>query len=272
MSRSCGTVTGFSGLVFGGLVGFLSLGLASCAKAEEAAFVPQAPCPVDTFEECLAEKAQAFGLAVKDRRRPDFLVAAYEPACKAQDADACFALGSIFSGSEAARAPLPQVMRDAIPVDRERALAAYRKSCDLNSAMGCATLANFIAPDNDQFKDLQIADQIEFLNADKKSCNLGMIVSCDAYLDTSRLFEPENWPDGPRAFMLQESSVAAVPCDAGDEDGCFSQAIALMLSAKYTSSQDESDEVREAGTAQLQHLCDSGYKESCALLLKLEQE
>lgn len=240
--------------------------LAGCSAAKADIPDPAPPCPVDTYDECLAKKAEEFGLAVDDRSRPDFLLAAYEPACDAQDADACFMLGSIFSGSEATRAPLPQTMSDALPVDKEKAMIAYRKSCSLGSAMGCATLANFIAPDADTFQNLTSNEQIQFLIAQKKSCDLGMLISCDVYLDTARSFDPEKWPDGPHSYFTQETSVAAVPCSSGDHEGCFSEALATVLSAKYPPGTKED---YDDGIRMLKDNCAEGHQGSCDLLEKV---
>jgi hypothetical protein len=217
----------------------------------------------------LGVKAQKFALAVEDRGRPDFLLAVYQQACDIPDADGCFMLGSVYSGSNAVRRTLSKRMLDALPIDPEKAKSAYRMSCDLKSPLGCATLANFIAPDIEDFQQLIQSDQIEVLNSQKAACDLGMMDACAVYLDFARKFDAENWPGGPRAYMLQERDMAHVLCAEGELDECFAEAISLILSAKY---EPYSQEDYDAGRQQLQSLCDGEYEPACNLQQKLSEQ
>lgn len=252
------------------LSGLLCLAIAfigsGCMRAENAPPVPLPPCPAEEDDGCILRKGQQFALAVEDRNRPDFLLVVYQHGCGIPDADGCFMLGSVYSGSEAVRKYLPKRMLDALPIDLEKARAAYKKSCDLKSALGCATLARFLAPDIEDFQPLAQADQIEVLNSQKASCDLGMTASCAVYLDFSREFDPENWPEGPRAYMLQERDMAHVLCAEGELNECFAESISLILSAKY---EPYSQEDYDAGRFQLRSLCDGGYEPACSLQEKL---
>lgn len=110
--------------------------------------------------------------------------------------------------------------------------------------MGCATYGQFLASAGEEFKSIGLQRQEQVLSAHRRSCELGMLVSCDVFLDLARQIPGEAWASGAYALLGQERAVAGITCRAGDPEGCFSEGLALIMMG---ATDDGADEEIEAG-------------------------
>lgn len=238
--------------------------LASCNQPTAPA---DPPCPPENYDACYAEKSAQFVTRAGGREKPDYAFRAFDEACTRGDADGCFGLGAILSGVEHLETMISEDVHEAHPVDQEASRNAYEKSCSLSSAMGCAAfgqaLFDQMGPD---FENADAQDRADALAAYRRSCELGMIVTCDAYLYQSSRMNPETWIEGQKAFYLSHAKVASITCEKGDPWSCYSQAIALMNAASVGGR----DEVEyEKGVQLLRQTCKSGHGDSCQTIIDL---
>lgn len=228
----------------------------------------EAACPADGYLECLGGKVEGFRTLVEDKAQADFVLKVFVEACGIPDADGCFMLGSLLEGGESAMAPLAPEVRAIIPKDLVAAGEAYSKSCTLGSAMGCATYGQFLAGAGEEFKSIGLQRQEQVLSAQRRSCELGMLVSCDVFLELARHILGEVWAEGASALHDQERVVAGITCRAGDPEGCFSEGLALiMMGASDIGTKQEI----ESGWVVIRDNCASGHTPSCDLVVQYDK-
>ncbi len=225
-------------------------------------------CAVEGYLDCLGAKVESFRTLVEDKAQTDFVLKVFVEACRIPDADGCFMLGSLLEGGESAMAPLAPEVRAIIPRDLVAAGKAYSKSCTLGSAMGCATYGQFLAGADEEFKSIGLQRQEQVLGAQRRSCELGMLVSCDVFLELARHIHGEVWAAGAYALHDQERVVAGIACRAGDPEGCFSEGLALIMMG---ATEDGSDQEIEAGWGVIRDNCAAGHQASCDLVAQYDK-
>lgn len=232
-------------------------------------FAPELPaaCPPDGFDDCFRQKMVSFQVSAVFSGVGTDPLAVGRAACDRPDADGCFLLGTLFELNDVSFQAVPESVRRSLrrSIKRDMVLAAqsFEKSCALGSAMGCASAADLIAPDDETLQHLSVEKQKLYFKYQRRSCEVGWLLSCSVFLESVLKISPDDWSDGKYAFFDAEQKVASIVCAAGDLYGCHRQGVAVM---RMGYAEGGTQQQLEAGFQKLIGNCEAGFDESCALI------
>lgn len=220
-------------------------------------------CPFEETNACINAKI-AF-LSVQDstatgKLDPYSMSSTY---CQEGDADACWLHGSLLSGDIDPKQVWPEQFYELIRVNAAQAEASYQRSCELGSAMGCATLADFLlSAAGGEIATASVDIQVRVLEADAKACELKQILACLVHNERVADIPVATWPGGEIALYQEAIRTSDIACRAGDYDGCLYQALGQFWIANLGI---EPASNRESAVALLQRSCDAGHQPTCAI-------
>lgn len=220
-------------------------------------------CPPEGDDNCLLLKMASFTANAVLHGNISDPYAGYREACERSDADGCFALGSLYELSEGSVRQLPAIVLKQFKRDSVAAAAAYEKSCALGSALGCATAANMIAPDEPSLERASIENQVLYMDYQRRSCEAGWLLSCEVFIYDTVIVSSEEWPGGEFALNSLAREAASLWCASGSLDGCYHEGFHLMLMG-YAEGGNASQV--EDGWQIILNNCAAGNELSCDLV------